>query len=79
MTFTQCYLVTGQHRAQVSWIPSPFAIVGKVLRLKNRRSEWEDGWVVQATYGVIAEETLVKFNTFANNAVYVHEELGVGR
>lgn len=31
----------------VSWIPEPFAQVGRVLKLKNAKV-WDDGWVVRA-------------------------------
>lgn len=42
----QCRMVNGR-RILVSWIPEPYAIKGKVLRLFDRnKKEWEDNWVV---------------------------------
>jgi hypothetical protein len=47
--YQQCKLVhPGQNKHQTSWIPSQFAVVGKVLKLKNDDDEWEDGWVVES-------------------------------
>ncbi len=41
----QCRLVKGNaHR--VSWIPSGFAVKGKVVKLKEGDGTWNDGWVV---------------------------------
>jgi hypothetical protein len=32
---------------QVSWIPEPFCVEGKVLKLREEGTEnWDDGWVV---------------------------------
>jgi len=34
--------------ALTSWIPEKYAVKGKPLKLKNRKTgEWTDGWVVQ--------------------------------
>jgi len=33
---------------QTSWLPEPFAVVGKVLKLKSTEGKWEEGWVVEA-------------------------------
>jgi hypothetical protein len=46
MTYRQCHL----RRATTSttaWLPSEYAVVGKVLRLKG-----EDGWVVESVSDV---------------------------
>jgi len=38
--------------ALISWIPEKYAVKGKPLKLKNRRTgEWVDGWVVQECWG----------------------------
>lgn len=44
-TYTQCIFQNGEKQT-TSWIPSSFAKLGRVLRLKNEQDEWEDGWVV---------------------------------
>jgi len=45
----QCVLINananGGKKIKTSWIPEKFAIVGKVLKLKEN-GEWEDGWEV---------------------------------
>lgn len=48
-TYTQCVLIQKNKEGELhttSWIPSSFAKVGRVLRLKNDDDVWEDGWVV---------------------------------
>ncbi|KKN11219.1 hypothetical protein LCGC14_1028770 [marine sediment metagenome] len=42
--YNQCLLVKGK-RQQVAWIPGKFALMGKILRLKD-----EDGWLVSQVY-----------------------------
>lgn len=48
--YRHCRLVkpipTGE-KVLVSWIPEPFAEVGRVLKLKGDGGEWENGWVVR--------------------------------
>lgn len=34
------------HLTQVSYIPEKFAVVGKILQLKNDDDTWTDGWRV---------------------------------
>ncbi len=36
------------HLTQVSYIPAEYAVVGKVLKLRNEDDEWIDGWKVIA-------------------------------
>lgn len=31
---------------RVAWIPEPYCLVGKVLRLRDRGESWSDGWEV---------------------------------
>jgi hypothetical protein len=48
--YRQCQLVRPHGRGemrQTSWIPEAFAVVGKVLRLREA-DDWQDGWVVSA-------------------------------
>jgi hypothetical protein len=44
-TYTQCVLVK-DNRTQLTWIPSKFAKLGEILKLKEH-NVWEDGWIVQ--------------------------------
>ena len=32
---------------QTSYIPEPFCVVGKVLKLRDEDGEWNDGWIVE--------------------------------
>ena len=48
-TYRQCYL-RNQGRFQTSWIPAEFAEVGMILKIKDDRDQWENGWVVEAVY-----------------------------
>lgn len=47
--YRQCRLSkkipTGEKR-QMSWIPEEFAVLNKVLKLRDSDGKWEDGWVV---------------------------------
>jgi len=47
-TYVQCKLKRG-NQGTYSWLPKSFAIVGKVLKLKEGE-EWEDGWVVEEAW-----------------------------
>lgn len=31
---------------QVSWIPTKYASLGRIVKLKNDQGEWEDGWTI---------------------------------
>jgi hypothetical protein len=33
---------------QVSFIPEPYGVVGKILKLRDGDGVWDDGWVVVA-------------------------------
>ena len=49
-THTQVHLEHVQTGArQTTWVPSTFAEIGRVLRLKDR-GEWSNGWRVQAAF-----------------------------
>ena len=47
--YTQCVLVKGNLR-QTSWIPAKFAVPKRVLKLKDERGQWDDGWQVATCY-----------------------------
>ena len=49
ISFTQCLLKQGNRAECVSWIPTRFAVRGRVLRLQFT-SGWTDGWIVRETY-----------------------------
>ncbi len=54
--YKQCMLQRGVQQ-QVSWIPSCYAVVGNVLKLKDKGGAWEDGWKVVS----VGTETDEKF------------------
>ena len=48
--FRQCHLVKRVEAGtmhQTTWIPERFAIVGKVLKLRDDGGAWDDGWRVE--------------------------------
>jgi hypothetical protein len=60
--FRQCRLVKaieGGTRHQTSWIPEPFAHVGRTLKLRDDSGVWEDGWQVEeASQTILVEDML---------------------
>lgn len=36
----------GTYLEQVSYIPEPFCVIGKPLKLRDNNGIWDDGWVV---------------------------------
>lgn len=42
--YRQCFLRNG-NRFQTTWLPDKFAVLGKVLKLKDL-GVWENGWIV---------------------------------
>ena len=40
----------------VAWIPTKFAIVGKVLEIKEADEKWIDGWIVKSVGKMILVE-----------------------
>lgn len=51
--YRQCQLVKKEGVStlnQVSWIPEKFAIMGKVLKLKEGET-WDDHWIVSSVGG----------------------------
>jgi hypothetical protein len=47
-TYTQCELVK-EGIDSVAWIPTKFAVVGKILRIKEN-GVWTDGWYVSKIF-----------------------------
>lgn len=55
MFYRQCHLKKGNTH-QTSWIPEQFAVVNKVLKLRED-GVWDDGWVVQTVSETRLDET----------------------
>ena len=58
MKYAQCAMrriVTGASVVTTSYIPTQFARVGKVLKLKDSDNLWVDGWVVETVGDEIVE------------------------
>lgn len=59
--YRQCHLVkpmeVGELR-QMSWIPEQYAVLGKVLKLRQEET-WVDGWVVATVSSTRLEEKLL--------------------
>jgi len=56
-TYVQCRLSRG-NQGTYSWIPKKFAIVGKVLLLKEGE-EWEDDWKVEEAWAEAPAEKVI--------------------
>ena len=52
MNYKQCQLIKNNSIC-VTWLPEKFAKSGKIIKLKN-----EDGWKVQAVWGIDSEENV---------------------
>ena len=48
MLYRQC-LLSRSNLKMVSWIPSQFAKLGMILRIKER-STWQEGWKVEEVW-----------------------------
>ena len=59
--YTQCTL-RKDNRYQTSWLPSKFAKVARVLKLRRPDGTWENGWIVVAAYGTTTGEKLEAVN-----------------
>jgi len=57
----QCVLQKGNVH-QTSWIPTKYAKIGKVLKLKGDNG-WDNGWVVKNTYSEISSDMLLNLET----------------
>jgi hypothetical protein len=64
--YTQCLLQKGE-AYQTSWIPSKFAVVGMVLKIKDDADRWVNGWVVQAAYSEVEDEDLPDYRRAIRN------------
>ena len=56
--YAQCAMrriVAGASVVTTSYIPTQFAKVGRVLKLKDSDDRWVDGWVVETVGDVIVE------------------------
>jgi hypothetical protein len=56
--YVQCSMrriVVGASLVTTSYIPTQFARVGRVLKLKDSDERWVDGWVVETVGGDIVE------------------------
>ncbi|WP_286764267.1 MULTISPECIES: hypothetical protein [Rhodopirellula] len=56
--YVQCAMrrnIAGGSVRTTSYIPQEFAKVGRVLRLKDDKVGWVDGWVVESVGDVIVE------------------------
>jgi hypothetical protein len=57
-SYRQCTLrrvIPTGHVTQVSYIPEKFAVVGRILKLKNDDDTWTDGWKVIAAGALNAD------------------------
>lgn len=65
--YTQCSL-TRKNSTIVSWIPSKFAKIGQILKLKDEYDEWTDGWEVRGVGSSMEDPP------DSHNAIKVHRK-----
>lgn len=61
LEYRQCLLVKTEKDSTsslVTWIPNKFAILGKILKLREDDS-WDDGWVVNEIFDSVNEKDLI--------------------
>ncbi len=46
----QCLLTSGTLDL-VAWIPDEFAVVGKIIDVRQKDGKWSEGWTVDIVYG----------------------------
>ena len=66
VNYRQCHLKKkdGTHVwEQVSWIPEPYCVVGKVLKLRDSDGNWDDGWKVVSAGSHVQSEQEVNTNS----------------
>ncbi len=68
MNYRHCKLLNGNVH-QTSWIPEEFAVVGKILVLKDPiTKKWENGWEIVSASGMetslYVEITLLRQHKF---------------
>ena len=60
MKFRQCIMertINGQNQITTSWLPEKYAILNKIVKLKNRATEeWSDGWIVKNVSSMFQEK-----------------------
>jgi hypothetical protein len=69
-TYQQCRL-RRLNTEQVSFLPQQFAVVGRVLRLKQDDGTWQDGWVVANVHGQSVPPELL---SDPHNAIKAHRK-----
>lgn len=48
---------------QTSWIPDKFAVVGKVLKLRDEDGNWENGWIVKSAGNRLEESQIPDYHS----------------
>jgi hypothetical protein len=64
MNYRQCVLIRKSRigkdgiseECQTSWIPEPFCVKDKILKLKDENGVWTDGWKVEEVSEPKSEE-----------------------
>jgi hypothetical protein len=60
--YSQVLLVNVDNRMMVTWIPSGYAEIGRMLKLRDDRKGWTYGWKVVDVYGIKSSEKLELLN-----------------
>lgn len=64
--YRQCSLRRVNGQIDMAWIPEPFAVRGKYLKIKIG-DQWENGWKVEEVYArASADEVLARERDYLN-------------
>ena len=58
MNYTQCH-IQKNNKNDVAWIPSKFAVIGKIIKIKFD-GLWNNGWKVINTYSSNSEDHVLE-------------------
>jgi len=59
-TYTQCDLERNGQR-DTAWIPTRFARLRQVVKLRGPGGDWVDGWVITRTYATVPRDRVVPY------------------
>jgi hypothetical protein len=63
MNYTQCLLsktIQNKEYVVVAWIPSQFAKVNEIVKIKTPDGQWENGWKVKEIYNQRDEKSVLE-------------------
>ena len=62
MKYTQCILEKHENESRhtkTCWLPEKYAILNKIVKIKEGKNKWEDGWKIVEAYGSTNESSSI--------------------